>query len=139
MCPRPPRRTRPHTLFPFTTLFRSPAGRCGRDGCARRSPAPHRRRDGARRAARGRGLRGSRRARSPPRPRSRRRRSLSPVPRVRTAVSPRRPAVSCRRTFPSPVLFSFASLLLPPPLPLLPFFFSFLFSLFFSPFFLFFL
>src|SRR3546814_5545295 len=33
---RPPRSTRTDTLFPYTTLFRSPQGRCDRRGRARR-------------------------------------------------------------------------------------------------------
>src|SRR3546814_9093354 len=42
MIRRPPRSTRTDTLFPYTTLFRSPARRCRRGGgerCHRRLPA----------------------------------------------------------------------------------------------------
>src|SRR3546814_2282150 len=43
MIRRPPRSTRTDTLFPYTTLFRSPARRdAGRGGCRRRCRHPAR-------------------------------------------------------------------------------------------------
>src|SRR3546814_47031 len=39
MIRRPPRSTRTDTLFPYTTLFRSPAGRVRRTHCAHRTVA----------------------------------------------------------------------------------------------------
>src|SRR3546814_4374803 len=52
MIRRPPRSTRTHTLFPYTTLFRSPAKLAGRLFCARPTVArPERQRFHASRRA----------------------------------------------------------------------------------------